>query len=195
MDVLLAAALFARITVLTPRDQMHGQFEAGYKRHLQWHREHRDPWTWHGWTIVSGERFGTFIDGTFGHAAADFDAAVAPAEDAADNTGNVLPFATVATSAFYRARPDLGSAAADALTAPFATLVTIPADARAEAALREAKIEGLCFELASGGRSGSYLLFVPARTLSATLTLALPFENATVESLRYRPDMTYVPQP
>jgi hypothetical protein len=202
MDALLAAALFARITVITPRDTMSGSFEAGYRRHLQWHRAHGDPWTWHGWTVVSGERLGAFVDGTFGHPGEDFDHAVASAEDASDNQGNVAPFATFAGSAFYRMRPDLGAAAPEDLAAPFATLVTVRARPgqrqAAEAALSASRGGAIAFELVRGGRASTYLLVLPAKTLGATLDAAVPdsaaFESVTVETLRYRTDLTYVPE-
>ena len=61
--VAAAEQRYARITVLAPRDGMQKEFEEGYKRHLEWHRAHADRWSWYGWTVTTGERFGTFIDG------------------------------------------------------------------------------------------------------------------------------------
>ena len=75
---------FARIVVLAPKPGRQADFEAGYERHLGWHRSHRDPWAWYGWSFVLGDRIGRFMDRTFGHAATDFDAPVEPAADAAE---------------------------------------------------------------------------------------------------------------
>src|SRR5262245_50158225 len=109
MTLLAAAALLARFTTIAPNAGMDADFEAGYRRHLEWHRAHRDPWTWHGWTIVSGERLGLFVDATVDRTIEEVDAPVAPAEDRADNERNVAPHARFVSSSLYRLRPDLGS--------------------------------------------------------------------------------------
>jgi hypothetical protein len=69
---------YARIALLRPHDGATADFEAGNSRHLEWHRQANDPWSWYGWTIWAGERQRWFVYATFGHAAADFDASVAP---------------------------------------------------------------------------------------------------------------------
>lgn len=69
------------------------QFEEGYRRHLQWHADHRDPLPWYGWYIVDGPRAGWFIDGTFGTAWDALDHRPAPAEDARDAQDTFLPHA------------------------------------------------------------------------------------------------------
>jgi len=64
---------------------MDHDFEEGYKRHLGWHRQNGDSWSWNGWTIISGDATGYFVDGTFFHAWSDLDSPVSPAADGADN--------------------------------------------------------------------------------------------------------------
>ncbi len=34
------------------------EFEAGYRSHLEWHRERGDSLTWLGWTVLAGSRPG-----------------------------------------------------------------------------------------------------------------------------------------
>jgi hypothetical protein len=63
---------------------MEDPFDAGYQKHLAWHRAHQDPLVWYGWTVTHGPRMGMFIDGTFGAPFAAFDQRVAPADDAKD---------------------------------------------------------------------------------------------------------------
>ena len=67
---------------------------------------------------------------------------------------------------------------------------------RAEATLKT--IGGACYRLERGGDAGTYLVIVPAKSLSATLATAIPdsdaFASVTVETLRYRPDLTYEPE-
>src|SRR5215472_18307694 len=80
---------YARISVLRPHDGDTVDFEAGYIRHLEWHRKAKDPWKWFGWTVWAGDRQRCFVYATFGHAAASLDHAVDPADDERDNIANV----------------------------------------------------------------------------------------------------------
>jgi hypothetical protein len=96
---------YARIAVLRPHDGKTVEFEAGYARHLEWHRRARDPFVWYGWTVWAGERQRWFVYATFGHAAADFDSAVLPADDERDNVLNVAPHAEFAGNALYEFLP------------------------------------------------------------------------------------------
>lgn len=61
-------------------------FEAGYRKHLQWHAERADKLAWYAWYVTAGDRTGTFIDGTFGATLAQLDARPDPAGDGADFT-------------------------------------------------------------------------------------------------------------
>jgi len=47
---------YARIAILRPHDGDTVDFEAGYIRHLEWHRQAKDTWAWYGWTIWAGQR-------------------------------------------------------------------------------------------------------------------------------------------
>src|SRR5258705_4477497 len=47
---------FARIAILRPHDGDTLDFEAGYIRHLEFHRQARDTWSWYCWTIWVGGR-------------------------------------------------------------------------------------------------------------------------------------------
>lgn len=57
---------YARIAILRPHDGDTVDFEAGYIRHLEWHRQAGDTWVWYGWTIWAGERQRWFVYATFG---------------------------------------------------------------------------------------------------------------------------------
>ncbi len=69
------------------------KFEEGYRQHLAWHRAHRDPLAWYGWTIEDGERSGFFVDANVGQSFAAFDHRVDVAADGADFRTNVSPYA------------------------------------------------------------------------------------------------------
>lgn len=82
----------AQFAIWSPKDEKAGKFEKGYKEHLNWHKIHKDKWSWYGWFITSGPRFGKFIDATLNHAWSDFDNAILPSEDSDDNVLHVYPF-------------------------------------------------------------------------------------------------------
>lgn len=87
----------AQFAIWKPKEGYLQNFENGYKQHLNWHRANGDKWGWYGWFIISGPRYGQFVDATFDHTWADFDNAVKPAEDMADNRIHVFPFADLQT--------------------------------------------------------------------------------------------------
>ena len=98
---------FARIAVLRPRGGRTVDFEAGYIRHLEWHRQARDPWVWYGWSLWASDRQRWFVYATFGHSAASLDSPVAPADDERDNVLNVVPHAEFVGNALYEYLPAL----------------------------------------------------------------------------------------
>jgi hypothetical protein len=205
----------ARIVAWQPRTGAEAAFENGYKRHLAWHREHRDPWTWLGWTIISGERTGDFVDGTFFHAWADFDAPVAPAEDAADNRVNVYPHATLRSNTTYEAIAQFPERDPRVLTSPLLTFVYIGLAANqastfevhASSALRAHAATAILLKPVRG--STEYLMLLPAADATqapAHAEAAQQFVKAVesaakepivrhvrTETARYRADMSYRP--
>src|SRR5712692_7991689 len=96
---------YARIAILRPHDGDTVDFEAGYIRHLEWHRQARDTWVWYGWNVTFGERQRWFVYASFGHSAASLDNPVPPAEDERDNILNVAPHVEYAGNALYEYLP------------------------------------------------------------------------------------------
>lgn len=194
--------MYARITVIAPAAGLARQFEEGYRRHLDWHRDAGDRWTWYGWTVAAGDRLGWFIDGTFDHTPEELDVPVKPAEDVADNEKNVAPFGRFVSSGFYRLRPELSRVATARLDAPLATFTTVHVRPQNQAAFEKALAsrELLVFEQLAGGPQPSYLIIAPADkvsqvVLSRVLAAGDPYESATSEMVRFRRDLTYVPAP
>jgi hypothetical protein len=200
---------YARIAVLRPHDGDTVDFEAGYIRHLEWHRQARDPWTWYGWTIWAGERQRWFVYASFGHSAASLDSPVSPAEDERDNIANVTPHAQYLGSALYEFLPGLSRGTGEPVATARLELTTIdlvPGSEKAfEAALsdRQAtlKEETLWYRMIAGGSTPRYVRLRPRPTLSALLAdrseQALPDKShsliakSTVEILNLRPAMCY----
>jgi hypothetical protein len=200
---------YARIAVLRPHDGDTVDFEAGYVRHLDFHRQAKDAWTWYGWTVWAGDRQRWFVYATFGHSAAAMDRPVPPAEDERDNVSNVTPHAEFAGNAVYEYLPALSRGTGEPTPAPrleLATVEVVPAAAEAfEMALGEARPalrdETLWYRMVAGGTVPRYVRLRPRPSLAALLEerseQALPeavrslVAKTTFEILNLRPTMSY----
>lgn len=98
----------ARIYWVKPKAGMQQAFEAASKQHMEWHRQQNDPWTWNTWVIQTGEDFGTYGIGTFGHQWSDFDnPGVSPQADSAHYLANVGQYVESVTSVFAAYLPKI----------------------------------------------------------------------------------------
>src|SRR5215813_4168159 len=100
---------YALIGMMRAIDERHSvDLEAGYIRHLEWHRRVKDPFNWYSYSIVaSTERQRWIIYATFGHTAAELSNPVSPAEDWRDATINILPHLQFMGSTVYEFLPGL----------------------------------------------------------------------------------------
>ena len=208
----LAYAQSGAARVVTWQPHAAHEFEAGYRRHLDWHRQQQDPWHWYGWFIVTGERTGWFIDGTFFHERTDFDHPIAPVEDRADNEINVEPHARLAAVVTYESVPDIARNPQRALISPFLSFVRLyvaPGRERefehtARKRLQEVTGSHLLLRPVSG--SSAYLLLIAAQRaseihahaelidgLKRDLAATSPLVDVQVELGRYREDLSYRP--
>ena len=199
---------YARIALLRPTHGHAVDFEAGYVRHLEWHKRARDPWVWYGWSITFSDRQRWFIYATFGHSAAAFDNAVSPSEDEQDNILNVAPHVEWLGNALYEYLPDLSRGTGEpqpSARLEFTTVELIPGAAKAfEAALgtRQSKLQGetLWYRMVAGGTVPRYVRLRPRPSLAAFLgeksELPLPdgvkafIARTTTEILTLRPTMS-----
>jgi hypothetical protein len=199
---------YARIAILRPLDGQTTEFEAGYIRHLGWHRGARDPWAWYGWSVTYGERHRWFYYATFGHSAASLDSAVAPAEDERDNVLNVAPHCQWMGSAVYEYLPGLSRGTGEPQPTARVELTTVdlvPGAAKAfEAALGSGQStlqgETLWYRMVAGGTAPRYVRLRPRPSLAVVLDgrseQALPDEvnpliaRTTIELLTLRPTMS-----
>jgi hypothetical protein len=200
---------FARIAVLRPHDGRTVDFEAGYIRHLEWHRQAKDRWVWYGWNVTFGDRQRWFVYASFGHSAESLDNPVPPAEDERDNVANVTPHAQFLGNALYRFLPDLSRG--NGVPTPTARLELTTVDlapgteSEFEAALGAARTalseETLWYRLVAGGSAPRYVRLRPRPSLSAILDEANereipgkgkdPIATTTIEILTLRPTMSY----
>ena len=199
---------YARIAFLRPHDGQTVEFEAGYVRHLAWHRQARDTWVWYGWSIWAGERQRWFVYASFGHSAASLDNPVAPAEDERDNVLNVAPHCEYTGSGLYEYLPGLSHGTGEpqpAARLEFTTVDLVPGAAKPfEAALgaQQSKLQGetLWYRMVAGGPAPRYVRLRPQANLSAVLqgnsqqplpdTVRHLVAKMTVEILTLRPTMT-----
>lgn len=200
---------YARIAVLRPHDGQTVDFEAGYIRHLDFHRQARDAWVWYGWTIWAGERQRWFVYATFGHSAASLDNPVPAAEDERDNVSNVTPHAQFVGNALYEYRPGLSRGTGEPQPAARLELTTVDLNPGGEGAFEAAlgagqsALEGetLWYRMVAGGTAPRYVRLRPRPSLAAVLEgggeRALPdavnplIAKTTIEILTLRPTMSY----
>ena len=199
---------YARIAIMRALDGHTVELEAGYVRHLEWHRQAKDPFRWYSYSVwASTERQRWIIYATFGHTAASLNNPVAPADDERDNIVNVLPHAQFLGNGIYEFLPALSrgnGVPTPALRAEYATVELHPGAGKAfEAALaaEQSKLQGetLWYRMVTGGNTPGYVRLRPRANLAALLDeradQALPektnglISKMTVETLSLRPNM------
>jgi hypothetical protein len=195
---------YARISLLRPHDGDTVDFEAGYIRHLEWHRQAKDTWTWYGWTIWAGERQRWLVYATFGHSAAALDNPVSPADDERDNVSNVTPHAHFAGHGLYEFLPALSRGTGTPQPTARVEMTTVEllprSEKRFEAALAASQPalqgETLWFRMIAGGVAPRYVRLRPRATVSAIIEgmdeQTVPeVAKVTIEILNLRPAMCY----
>ena len=100
-----------RIYFVKPKPGMDQQLEAGRKKHMQFHKSHKDAWTWSTYLIETGMNTGTYVTSTCGHQWADFDdwEKKLGEADTADANTNMGPSQGSAWNGFYRYRADIST--------------------------------------------------------------------------------------
>ena len=200
---------FARIAIMRARDESHSvDLEAGYVRHLEWHRQAKDPFGWYSYSVWSStERQRWIIYATFGHTAAELSNPLSPAEDERDSTINVVPHVQFLGNWIYEFLPVLSHGTGvptPSLRAEYTTVqLRYGAGKRFEEAVaaRQSKLRGetLWYRLIAGGEMPCYVRIRPRANLASILDeradQELPEEvnglisKVSVEILNLRPNM------
>jgi len=203
-----AAGLYARIAIMRALDGHGVDWEAGYVRHLEWHRQAKDPFNWYSYSVwASGEHQRWIIYATFGHTAAELSNPISPAEDERDNLINVLPHAQFLGNGVYEFLPSLSHGTGVPTPSPRAEYITVELNYGAgkafEAALAadRSRLHGetLWYRMVVGGNAPRYVRLRPMASLGAILEDhtdgALPetvnglISKLTIETLNLRPNM------
>jgi hypothetical protein len=203
-----APGIYARIAIMRALDGHSVDWEAGYIRHLEWHRQAKDPFAWYSYSVsASTERQRWIIYATFGHTAAELSSPVSPAEDERDNLINVLPHAQFLGNGVYEFLPALSRG--NGVPTPTARVeyTTVELNYGTGKAFETALAaeqptpqgETLWYRLVVGGNTPCYVRLRPRASLASILDeradQALPDEvnglisKMTVETLNLRPNM------
>lgn len=71
----MAPKSITRLVVVKVKSGMHQQFEEGLKKYHQWGHQQNRPFTWHFWSVISGDRTGEYVLASSNHDWKDFDEA------------------------------------------------------------------------------------------------------------------------
>jgi len=98
----------AQVVFIKPKAGMRQQLEQGAKRHMDWHRQHKDTWTWAVWEVIAGDRTGDYVAATLNHHWKDFDDhAQFMQADVADANTNIMPYVESEAARFYLMHPEM----------------------------------------------------------------------------------------
>jgi hypothetical protein len=173
-----APATVARVFATQVKPGMNAQYEAGRKRHMEWHRKQADAWAWFTWEVETGDRAGTFITGTFGHQWKDFDDwdAKLGKGDTADGALNLVPFTGSQVNGFYTLVPDVSRLSGATEPPPMTELVHYQLKMGSEQEFRNAikkihesiakstwKVNYEWYELVDGGEHPAFVLAFPMK--------------------------------
>jgi hypothetical protein len=117
--------MVSEVNVTSPKPGMTAQWEAGRKRHSDFHAAQKDTWKIYVWEVVSGDNTGSYMMASPAHNWKDFDDREAFNKiDVPDVAKNMGPYSGETTTSYYVFRDELS------LTKPPAT----PAKMRTRAA-------------------------------------------------------------
>jgi len=182
---------------VAPKPGMRAQLEAGRIKHMAWHKQQGDKFTWHVWEIVTGPETGGYIIVSPGHQWKDFDGwnQKMAKGDAADAEINLAPYQVSSTMSYWVHQAELSRDPAPGTPMPaFGTLTTYRLKSGKADQFREAvrtirgaldkgnwPLRGAWYSLASGGPVGSWAVFT-GRASIADMALPQPSMRQVVET-------------
>lgn len=101
--------VIAQVYEVVPKAGMGQQWQEGFKKYHQWLHEHHVAGTYYTWQVISGDRWGHYLIGTFGHEWKDFDEMEknAPPGIAEQIQTNLAPYTASVKVSYYALRTDL----------------------------------------------------------------------------------------
>jgi hypothetical protein len=177
----------AQVYVYQLKDRL--AFERGYRKHLEWHAREGDQLVWYGWYVVSGERTGAFVDGTFGATVDALANRIEPKNDAADFKANAASYAQALGNEVWQLWPEASSARTLEQRRPTQRievyLIEVKNSVDFESTVLERPTHGVAWYRAPG-RPNAYLLIgsEPAKSRGAELDKLLGRDHPALRESR-----------
>lgn len=170
------------------------QFEAGVKRHMDWHRKQKDTWSWASWSVLTGPDAGRHCSGTFDHKWEDFDKpAVSMQADEADVLVTFGSFVKKHEATFWTRLSEVSRPAPQ--PAPMSSVVFFHARfgmddefnsliGEFHKAIDKTQMpwKYQWYALASGGAGGTYALVLPRANFASFNPSGKPFSEMLEEA-------------
>jgi hypothetical protein len=113
----------AEIHINRIKPSMTQQYEAGRKKHMGWHKNQNDTWSWYTWQVLTGEGTGSYVVGSFQHDWKDLDGRDKFRQmDSADAVASMGASLGGEMESFYAYRPDLSLSPQTSSPAPMASI-------------------------------------------------------------------------
>jgi hypothetical protein len=186
----------AQIFFNTAKPGSEAQYEAARKRHMNWHRNQNDKWTWYTYQVMTGPATGHYTVGTFGHNWTDFDGREKfEAADNVDANSSMGPYEASVTSAFYVLRTDLSLKPSEA-PSPYVSVATFilhpngvkdftDSIKKINDGIRKVNYgpqNGRWYQLWNGGEGPEFVLVNPRNSISELKPLDKTLEQAMAEA-------------
>lgn len=223
----------AALEFQTPKNGMVKQYEEGRKQKAAWHKQQNDKTPLYVWEIRSGDHTGTYVVGQLGQHWADFDKPSVPeAADLEEYNKVIGAYVQSLVARYYEFLPKISNPSSASVPSKFAEIVTFEvrpghggdfrsAIERVTEAAQKTKwpVNYEWYELANGGRTGTYVLVLPraswsdfenkpgtkpfrdmlkeafgqAEADSIVKRLDASIEAEWSETVEFRPDLSYMP--
>lgn len=185
------------VTVIHCLDIQQGaetRFEEGFKKHVDWHRQQKDTWSWNTWMVTTGPDTGRICAGSFSHKWEDFDKPVVSAQaDGANVLVTFGPFVKKHEASYWVALPKVSRPAAE--PAPMSSVVFFYVRfgmddefnslvGEFHKAIEKTKMpwKYQWHALASGGEGGTYALVLPRANFAEFNPAGKPFNEMLEEA-------------
>lgn len=171
-----------------------GPFEEGVKKHMEWHGQKKDTWSWAAWTVLTGPDTGRFCAAAGDHKWEDFDSPGIPhAEDGAHANASFGDYIENHEATYWARLADV-SRPADEPTA-MSSVVFFDAEfgmgdeftelaGQFHKAIEKTGVPWRYnwYALASGGKGGTYALVLPRANFAAMNPSGKPFAEMLEEA-------------
>ena len=173
----------AQIGAQVPKPGAAAQYEAGRKKHMQFHKQQNDAWAWHTWQVTTGDSTGVYITGSFSHQWKDFDGRDQFQQvDSVDFDANIAPSLAKSETSYWTFRPDLSRLKSEGnFDAPMLTVTHfylnpeglptfLDSVKRINQGIDKAKYPappGWWYQLANGGEGPHFVLVTPRANWAA----------------------------